>query len=287
MKKNGSRQNGIPDGKKLPGRIYEEGSHYDSLGRKIVDIDGDISENTLHKAEDASCYDIINLLGITLFVKFKDLSQSSYEQRRELIFEWNGLTARVLKPYIIMLLLCFTASAFTLMESFSAAFIKAGLLLIFILTYTMIKLNELPGFILHIALNTVWLFTLSPGGNPIISAFALLAFALMTFISLMCIVCLANFRLYRALSKLEGFPSFLRNTGDILGGELHDTEIIKAEHKENPLANLKSYADKNREQNGLTEPPQPSQPEPAKGWNAFDYLDTQTPKGDNKDENGN
>lgn len=286
MKKSGSRQNGIPDEKKLPGRIYEEGSHYDSQGRKVVNFDGELHGHTPQKAEEIPCCSIIKPLGITLFIKFKDLSQSSYSQRRDLIFEWRGLTARVLKPYIIMLLLCFTASAFTLMESFSAAFIKAGLLLIFILTYTMIKLNELPGFILHIALNTVWLFTLSPGGNPIISAFALLAFALMTFISLMCIVCLANFRLYRALSKLEGFPSFLQNTGDILGGELHDTEIIKAEHKENPLANLKSYADKNREQNGLTEPPQPSQPEPAKGWNAFDYLDTQTPKGDNKDENG-
>lgn len=287
MKKSDRRQNGISDEKKLPGRIYEEGSHYDSQGRKVVNFDGELPGHTPQKAEEISCCSIIKPLGITLFIKFKDLSQSSYTQRRELIFEWRGLTARVLKPYIIMLLLCFVAAAFTFMDSISMGLFKAGLLLIFILIYTMIKLNELPGFILHLALNTVWLFTLSSGGNPIISAFTLIAFALMTFISLMCIVCLANFRLYKTLSKLDGFPSFLQNTGDVLGSILHETEIIKAEHKKDPLADLKSYADKNREQNGLEELSQSSQPEPQKGWNAFDYLDTQTPKGDNGNENGN
>ena len=287
MKKSGSRQNGIPDEKKLPGRIYEEGSHYDSRGRKVMNIGGEFLERTQQQAEEAKCHNIISLLGKTLFVKFTDLSQSSYLERRELIFEWHGLNARVLKPYIIMLLVCFAAAAFTFMESFSLAFVRLGMLVLFIAAYTMIRLNELPGYILHLALNIFWMLMSFTGGNPVISAFALLALALMTVISLMCIVCLANYRLYRALSKLEGFPSFLQNTADVLGSVLHETEIIKAEHKKDPLTDLKSYADKNREQNGSAEASKPSQPESAKGWNAFDYLDTQTPKGDNNDENGN
>ena len=41
---------------------------------------------------------------------------------------------------------------------------------------------------------------------------------------LACIMCLINRPIYKALSKEEGFPSFIRNTADLYGDEIYIVE---------------------------------------------------------------
>jgi hypothetical protein len=90
---------------------------------------------------------------------------------------------------------------------------------------------------------------------------------------LACIMCIINRPIYKALSKEEGFPSFIRNTADLYGEQAYIVE------KQAPIKRKVINDNEKIEMNiGFDDKPKKED----KGWNAFDYMDEER---EEKDEN--
>ena len=88
-----------------------------------------------------------------------------------------------------------------------------------------------------------------------------------------CIMCIINRPIYKALSKEEGFPSFIRNTADLYGDEMYIIE------KQEPIKR-RVINDNNKIVMNIGFDEKPKKED--KAWNAFDYMDEEK-----EDENEN
>ena len=73
-----------------------------------------------------------------------------------------------------------------------------------------------------------------------------------------------NRPVYKALSKEEGFPSFIRNTADLYGDNLYIVE------KQSPIKK-RTISDNEKIVMNIGYDEKPKKED--KAWNAFDYMD--------------
>lgn len=123
------------------------------------------------------------------------------------------------------------------------------------------KLNELHGPFVVLG-SVLYFFTLSGSGYGVF--FMLGALCVNPWIIISPLRFLLNYKLFKKLSKMDGFPTFAKTTGETYGKYMY---ILEERPKPPPK---KSKDDIIVMDIGFDEPPNKQED---KGWNAFDYMD--------------
>ena len=204
--------------------------------------------------------------GFTIFgkeIKFlhNDIPSSSFDEKKRLMYQWNHYLKEAEKDFFIPL--------FLMMVSIMAAgfgSLKGFLLYAFIPLYIMVfnYLKTSKAFAPY-GIFVVVAFYLVSVMNNFMSVGLAIGFLICSYrVWKACIMCIINRPIYKALSKEEGFPSFIRNTADLYGEQIYIVE------KQEPLKRkILSDNEKIVMNIGFDEEPKKED----KAWNAFDYMD--------------
>jgi hypothetical protein len=213
--------------------------------------------------------------GFTIFgkeIKFlhNDIPSSSFDEKKRLMYQWNHYIKKAEKDFFIPL--------FLMMVSIMAAgfgslrgFLLYAFVPLYIMFFNYLKMSK--AFAPY-GIFVVVLAYLSCVINNFISVGLAIGFLVLSCrVWLACIMCIINRPIYKALSKEEGFPSFIRNTADLYGEQVYIVE------KQEPLKRkILSDNEKIVMNIGFDEEPKKED----KAWNAFDYMDEEK---EEQDEN--
>ena len=210
------------------------------------------------------------LLGKEIKFLHNDIPSSSFDEKKRLMYQWNYYIKEAERDFFIPL--------FLMMVSIMGAGLgsaKGLLMYLFIPLYIMFfNYLKMSKAFAPYGLFAVVLVYLAMVMNNFISAGLAIGFLILSHrVWKACIMCIINRPIYKALSKEEGFPSFIRNTADLYGNEIYIVEKPVKIKKDIP-----NYTEKIVMNIGYDEKPKKED----KAWNAFDYMDEEK---DDKDEN--
>lgn len=211
-----------------------------------------------------------SLLGKEIKFLHNDIPSSSFEEKKRLMYQWNHYIKEAERDFFIPL--------FLMMVSIMGAGLGSakGLLLylfipLYIMFFNYLKMSKAfapYGIFVVVAAYLVFVM------NNFMSAGLAIGFLICSHrVWRACIMCIINRPIYKALSKEEGFPSFIRNSADLYGSETYIVE------KREP-AKRKILSDNEKIEMNIGYNDKPKKED--KGWNAFDYMDEER---EEKDEN--
>ena len=212
--------------------------------------------------------------GFCLFgkeIKFlhNDIHSSSFEEKKRLMYQWNHYIKEAergfLTPIFLMMVSVMGAGFGSATGLFKYIFIA-----LYIMFFNYLKTSK--AFAPYGIFVVVALYLGSVMNNFMSIGLAIGFLVLSWRVWVACIMCIINRPIYKALSREDGFPSFIRNTADLYGEEMYVVE------KQAPTKRRAVTDNKIVMNIGYDEEPQKED----KGWNAFDYMDEE-----GKEENEN
>lgn len=236
-----------------------EANYVKSYSQKRVTID----ENTEYK------------YGFSLFgreIKFlhNDIPSSSFEEKKRLMSQWNHYIKKAennfFTPLFLMMVSIMGAGFGSVRGFLLYAFIP-----LYIMFFNYLKLGKaFAPYGVFAVVSVYFVFVM----NNFMSAGLAIGFMLLSYrVWIACVMCIINRPIYKALSKEEGFPSFIRNTADLYGDKAYIVE------KREPVKRRVISDNEKIEMNiGYDDKPKKDD----RAWNAFDYMDEER-----KDENEN
>ncbi len=202
-----------------------------------------------------------SLLGKEIKFLHNDIPSSSFDEKKRLMSQWNHYIKQAEKDFFIPI--------FLMMVSIMGAGLgsaKGILLYLFIPLYIMFfNYLKMSKAFAPFGIFAVVLLYLGSVMNNFVSVGLAIGFLICSHrVWRACIMCIINRPIYKALSKEEGFPSFIRNTADLYGDEMYIVE------KQEPVKRrVLSDNEKIVMNIGFDEKPKKED----KAWNAFDYMD--------------
>ena len=211
-----------------------------------------------------------SILGKEIKFFHNDIPSSSFEEKKRLMYQWNHYLKEAERDFFIPL--------FFMMVSIMGAGLgsaKGFLMYVFVPLYIMFfNYLKMSKAFAPYGIFVVVLLYLGAVMNNVVSAGLAVGFLVLSFrVWRACIMCIINRPVYKALSKEEGFPSFIRNTADLYGNEMYIVE------KKEPITRRVSGDNEKIVMNiGFDDKPKKED----KAWNAFDYMDEEK---DDENEN--
>lgn len=210
-----------------------------------------ITEDTVYKYG-------FSILGREIKFLHNDIPSSSFEEKKRLMYQWNHYIKQAEKDFFIPLFLM-------MVSIMGAGFgsLRGFLLYAFIPLYIMFfnYLKTSKAFAPYGIFAVVLVYLVSVMNNFMSVGLAIGFVLLSRRVWLACIMCIINRPIYKALSKEEGFPSFIRNTADLYGEQAYIVE------KQAPIKRKVINDNEKIEMNiGFDDKPKKED----KGWNAFD-----------------
>ncbi len=211
-----------------------------------------------------------SILGKEIKFFHNDISSSPFEEKKRLMSQWNHYIKRAEKDFFIPLFLMMVSIMGAGLGSLKG-FLLYSFVPLYIMFFNYLKMSKAfapYGIFIVVALYLGCVM------NNFMSAGLAIGFLILSRrVWLACIMCIINRPIYRALSKEEGFPSFIRNTADLYGEQAYIVEKKDTLKRKNS-----SYNEKKVMNIGYDEEPKKED----KAWNAFDYMDEER-----KEENEN
>lgn len=209
--------------------------------------------------------------GFTIFgreIRFlhNDISSSSFEEKKRLMYKWNHYLKEAERDFFIPLFFMMVSIMGAGFGSATGLF-KYLFIPLYIMFFNYLKTSK--AFAPYGIFIVVLLYLGSVANNFMSVGLAIGFLILSRRVWLACIMCIINRPIYKALSKEKGFPSFIRNTADLYGDEMYiveKTEPIKRNAVRNTEKIIMNI--------GFDEEPKKED----KGWNAFDYMDEEKEK---------
>ncbi len=211
-----------------------------------------------------------SILGREIKFLHNDIPSSSFEEKKRLMSQWNHYIKEAERDFFIPLFFMMVSIMGAGFGSF-IGFIMYAFIPLYIMFFNYLKLSK--AFAPYGIFVVVAMY-LSCVMNNFMSAGLAIGFLILSRrVWLACIMCIINRPIYKALSKEEGFPSFIRNTADLYGEQAYIVE------KREPIKRrVLSDNEKIVMNIGFDEEPKKED----KAWNAFDYMDEER-----KEENEN
>ncbi len=229
-----------------------------------------------------------SILGIDIVIPHNDFKTAPMEEKRYFMNVWNETISKMFRneEFMIMMLMLLILTANVGGMGFGAAIYFVSLA-VYVFGTNFIKLNQIIG--VPLIIGSVFSYCSSIGTNVVSAGFVIVV------LTYFCITMLpglirftVNFSAFKQLSKQKGFPSFIEDSADLYADQIYILEkpkpIVKMEKpepiimdigydeeeknkrfKEFRRINEFNYQEQNKSNRSLRED---------KGWNAFDYLDT-------------
>ena len=210
------------------------------------------------------------LLGKEIKFLHNDIPSSSFEEKKRLMYQWNHYIKEAERDFFIPLFLMMVSIMGAGLGSAKGFFMYVFVPL-YIMFFNYLKMSKVFA---PYGIFVVVLLYLGAVMNNVVSAGLAVGFLVLSYrVWRACIMCIINRPIYKALSKEEGFPSFIRNTADLYGDEMYIVEKQESIKKRAISDNEKIVMNI-----GYDEKPKKEE----KGWNAFDYMDEEK---EEKDDN--
>ena len=202
-----------------------------------------------------------SLLGKEIKFFHNDIPSSSFEEKKRLMSQWNHYINNAEKDFFIPLFLMLVSIMGAGLGS-AKGLLMYGFVPLYIMFFNYLKQSRVFAPYGIFVVVVLYLGTVM---TNVISLGLAIAFVVLSFrVWIACFMSIINRPIYKALSKEEGFPSFIRNTADLYGDEVYIVE------KREPLKKRVIGDDEKIVMNiGFDEKPEKED----KAWNAFDYMD--------------
>ena len=213
--------------------------------------------------------------GFSLFgkeIKFfhNDIPSSSFEEKKRLMYQWNHYIKEAERDFFIPLFFMMVSIMGAGLGSAKGLFMYLFVPL-YIMVFNYLKMSK--AFAPYGIFVVVSMYLVTVMNNFVSVGLAIGFLILSRRVWKACIMCIINRPIYKALSKEEGFPSFIRNTADLYGDEMYIIE------KQEPIKR-RVINDNNKIVMNIGFDEKPKKED--KAWNAFDYMDEEK-----EDENEN
>ncbi len=202
-----------------------------------------------------------SLLGKEIKFFHNDISSSSFEEKKRLMYQWNHYIKEAERDFFIPIFLMMVSIMGAGLGSTKGILMYAFVPL-YIMFFNYLKMSK--AFAPY-GIFVVVLLYFGAVMNNVVSAGIAVGFLVCSYrVWRACIMCIINRPIYNALSKEEGFPSFIRNTSDLYGDEMYIVEKQDTVKRRGLSENEKIVMNI-----GFDEKPKKED----KAWNAFDYMD--------------
>lgn len=208
-----------------------------------------------------------------IFIYNKSIEDTTFSDKNKMMFAWNNFVNTTCIVLRIYLLVQIVATMFAMMDG-GVGIVYIIFALINVYVSSSIKSYEKRGFIIYLiswAISFIVFFSVAKMCGTFIGRGLLAVNVLVGIVPVFPIIrCLLNFRLLTALSKEDGFPSFIRNTADELGSQMYILEKppevkLNDERYYNKTTDKAIYMDV-----GFDSPDKKPKEDT---WNAFNYRD--------------
>ena len=229
-----------------------------------------------------------SILGIDIVIPHNDFKTAPMDEKRFFMGVWNETISKMFRneAFMIMMLMLLILTANVGGMGFGAAIYFVSIA-VYVFGTNFIKFNQIIG--VPLIIGSVFSFCSSIGNNMVAAGFVIVVLAFFCITMLPGLIKFTiNFPAYKKISREPGFPSFVENSADLYADEVYIVEkpkpIVKMEKpepiimdigydeedknkrfKEFRRINEFNYQEQNKSNRSLRED---------KGWNAFDYLDT-------------
>ncbi len=202
------------------------------------------------------------LFGREIIFLHNDFSDSTFEEKKELMFKWNSNIKWGTNSLTIMIFLMLAGAMAGGLGSVVSIFYYF-LVVLFIIGTNYVKMSNICGP--FITLGVLLLYCTTVMTNFMSAAFALGALLFGVPTILCSIRFILNYHIYKGLSKYEGFPHFIKTTAELYGDKLYivdKKEPVKQQKKtkDGMIIMDIGYDEKSKKDDGP--------------WNAFDYRDS-------------
>ncbi len=235
----------------------------------VMDIDENSALHISHKTESTSYEHGFSIFGIEIIFHHNDIPTSSLYEKKELMNKWNIMAQRPGKNFAMVFFLMLIASVMSIFSG-SGGLFTIIFIPIYIIGINYIKMGNIIGPVITLITAPVHILSvLSSSGNIFSVAFIIGAYIFGIFSIISSIQFLLNYKIYKALSKEKGFPSFAMNSADLYAEQYY-------------LKNEKSGESGKTATNTHTRQNEPivmnigydkKPPEKDEAWNPFAYLD--------------
>ncbi len=202
------------------------------------------------------------IFGREIIFLHNDISTSSFDEKRELMYKWNENVAYATKEFpifVFLMMLAVMASGFGSIYSF----VNNIVIVIFVLGVNYMKMGR--GFApIFILIGVIYSCVMM--NSEICLLLVLGAYIINRGIIFGTIRYVLNYKIYKQLKKERGFPSFIRTTADLYADKLYIIDKDETIRKKDPSQRVVRVMDIGYD----------NKPEKDEGaWNAFDYMDVQ------------
>jgi len=211
-----------------------------------------------------------SLLGREIKFLHNDIPSSSFEEKKRLMYQWNHYIKEAERDFFIPLFFMMVSIMGAGFGSFRG-FLLYAFIPLYIMFFNYLKMSKV--FAPYGIFVVVAMYLSCVMNNFMSTGLAIGFLILSRRVWVACIMSIINRPIYKALSKEDGFPSFIRNTADLYGEQAYIVE------KREPIKRrILSDNEKIEINIGYDEKPKKED----KAWNAFDYMDEET---ENENEN--
>ena len=213
----------------------------------------------------------IAIFGREIIFKHNDVTKSTFSEKKTLMNKWRDNIEMTTKNFPVFVLLIMVAVMASTLGSL-LGILNYAVVLVFVMGTNQMKMGKWYAPLTLLAA-TVYMFS---NVRTEIGFLCLLGAYVFNFgMVLGTIRYVLNYRLYKALSTQPGFPSFIRTTADLYGGQMYILEpqepVIKKAPSPRPVKVMDiGFDDKPKEDTGA--------------WNAFGYMDEKDDEDDENDE---
>lgn len=190
-----------------------------------------------------------------------DLNDRDFDQKRILMGKWRGNNELATKNFITFAFILMMAVLTSGFGSFMGI-VNNFVVVLFIIGTNQMKMGK---WYAPITVIVSIIYSLLICANSAFSLFFLLAAYIYNFGLVISVIrYILNYKIYKALSTQEGFPTFIRNTADLYGDKLYIVEkrpsLKKGEFSDRPVKVMDiGYDNTTKKDEGA--------------WNAFNYMD--------------
>jgi hypothetical protein len=153
-----------------------------------------------------------------------------------------------------------------------AVLLVVALIVVFVVGTNCMKMGKIRGVVITVA---AFVASLSLVEGEFAALFLLSAYICNPGIIFGTVRFALNYRYYKELSHMEGFPSFIRTTADLYADKIYIVDKKEVVKRKDPSEKVIRVMDIGYD----NEPPKED-----KAWNAFDYMDEENDEKDDTDE---
>ncbi len=213
--------------------------------------------------------------GVTAFGKeiiflHNDIHTSSIDDKRSLMWKWNNNIDWTMKNFgVFAVVLAFSLLCTGLSYSLLGRLLHFLTIIVFMIGTSYMKQNKWYGALIT---GAAVIYTVTSSNHILGFLFLIGAYCVNPGIIFGTIRFALNYKIYKQLSKEEGFPSFIRTTADLYGDKLYIVEKQPPKKKVDPairkvkVMNIGEDDTPKNVDNGA--------------WNAFDYMDKKSGEND-------